>query len=270
MRRFRLPNPWFRLYSEIVNDAKVQMLSEAMRWRWIAILCLRCEETLETLQERQIAFRLRVTETELAETKAIFIENGFIDERWSIENWNRRQFISDSSTDRVRRFRAVRAATSIDLKQNETLHGTDGNVTVTSPEQNRTDTDSKQKQKKPAASGFVLPDWVDSEAWKNYDEMRRKMQSKWPWLDTTRKLAIKELERLRTSGNDPAEVLNQAALKGWRGLFAVNNGGNNGANHGSGFNETRAERNVREALALMDAEQAKATGGDDRGAASFG
>jgi hypothetical protein len=256
------------LYSEIVNDAKVQMLSEAMRWRWIAILCLRCEETLETLQERQIAFRLRVTETELAETKAVFIENGFIDERWSIENWNRRQFISDSSTERVRRFRATRAATSIDLEQDETLHGTDGNVTVTAPEQNRTDTDSKQKQKKAAASGFVLPDWVDSEAWQGFEEMRRKERH--PLTDQARKLAVRELESLRLQGNDPVQVLNQSTLKGWRGLFAVNNGGNNGTNHGSGFNETRAERNVREALALMDAEQAQAAGGDAHGAASIG
>jgi len=132
---------------------------------------------------------------------------------------------------------------------------------------NRTDTDIKQRQKKPAASGFVLPDWVDSEAWQGFEEMRRKERH--PLTDRARKLAITDLEKLRASGNDPTEVLNQSTLKGWRGLFAVN-GGNNGANHSSGFNETRAERNVREALALMDAEQDQTDGGDDRSAAPIG
>jgi hypothetical protein len=263
MRRFPLANAWFRLYSEIVNDAKVQMLPEEMRWRWIAILCLRCEETLETLQERQIAFRLRITETELARTKTLFLENGFIDEHWNIENWNRRQFISDSSTDRVRRFRAVRAATSIRLKRDETLHGTDGNVTVTAPEQNRTDTDTKQRQKKPAASGFVLPDWVDSEAWQGFEEMRRKERH--PLTDRARKLAVKELESLRLQGNDPGQVLNQSTLKGWRGLFAVNGGGN-GTNHGAGFKnkfDLAREQIDREAL---DQEENPHDGGATRGA----
>lgn len=69
------------------------------------IFCLRCSETLETLQERSIAFQLRISNEELAESKALFIECGFIDEKWNVLNWEKRQYDSDCSTERVRRFR---------------------------------------------------------------------------------------------------------------------------------------------------------------------
>jgi hypothetical protein len=73
----------------------------------------------------------------MAATKEIFMQQGFIDAEWNLLNWNRRQFLSDSSTDRVRRHREA-------LKQDETLHETERNVTVTAPD---TDTDTEQKKK---------------------------------------------------------------------------------------------------------------------------
>ena len=82
---------------------------------------------------------------------------------------------------------------------------------------------SKSKAEKPAASGFVLPDWVDSEAWQGFEEMRKKERH--PLTERARKLAITDLEKLRASGSDPTEVLNQSTLKAWRGLFAVNRNG---------------------------------------------
>lgn len=133
-----MPNPWFRLYHEFADDAKVQMLSEAMQRRLVMMFCSRCKE--EALQETQRAFAWRITEKELAETKAIFIQNGFIDENWNLLNWNHRQFISDSSTDRVRRYREGK-------KQYETLPKQDETVNVTEPEQNRTEQSQKQNIK---------------------------------------------------------------------------------------------------------------------------
>jgi hypothetical protein len=133
-----MPNPWFRLYHEFADDPKVQMMPENMQRRLIMLFCSRCKG--ETLHETERAFHWRVTETELAETKALFMEKGFIDDKWRLLNWDRRQFLSDSSTDRVRRHRQA-------LKQSETLHETVVPVTVTAPEQNRTE----QKHKKPLA-----------------------------------------------------------------------------------------------------------------------
>ena len=95
-----MANPWFRLYSEFADDPKVQMMTEAMQRRLVMLMCFRCKDA--TLHATQLAFYLRISASELAETKALFIENGFIDEDWELPNWNARQFISDCSTERSR------------------------------------------------------------------------------------------------------------------------------------------------------------------------
>lgn len=101
-----MSNPWFRLYVEFANDPKIQMMSEAMQRRYVMLLCLRCSNSLVTLHETEVAFALRVSEADLAETKALFIAKGFIDSEWNLPNWEKRQFASDSSTARVAAFRS--------------------------------------------------------------------------------------------------------------------------------------------------------------------
>src|SRR5574340_963337 len=101
-----MTNPWFRFYSEFSHDPKVQMMTEAMQRRYIMVMCLRCSNDLVTLHETEIAFHLRITDAELAETKALFIAKGFIDDQWNLLNWDKRQFKSDSSAERVSRHRA--------------------------------------------------------------------------------------------------------------------------------------------------------------------
>jgi uncharacterized protein YdaU (DUF1376 family) len=108
--------------------------------------------------------------------------------------------------------------------------------------------DKEQIKTTTPQSGFVLPDWVDSEAWQGFEEMRKKERH--PLTDRARKLAIADLEKLVASGNDPVDVLNQSTLRGWRGLFALN-GGSNGAIHTAGH-ETKYERNARIAAEQMD------------------
>lgn len=104
-----MTNPWFRFYSEFSHDPKVQMMTEAMQRRYIMVMCLRCSNALVTLHETEIAFHLRITDAELAETKALFIAKGFVDDKWNLLNWDKRQFVSDSSAERVKRHRAKRA-----------------------------------------------------------------------------------------------------------------------------------------------------------------
>src|ERR1700678_1954546 len=98
-----MPNPWFRFYSEFEDDPKVLMMSEAMQLRLVKVFCSRCKEV--SLTDKQRAFKWHISLEELAATKAVFIEEGLIDEDWIPINWNKRQYISDSSTDRTRRHR---------------------------------------------------------------------------------------------------------------------------------------------------------------------
>ena len=67
--------PWFRMYHEFATDPKVQMLSEVDQRRFIMLLCLKCCNGDVTLQCNEIAFQLRVTETEWQATKTRLIDN---------------------------------------------------------------------------------------------------------------------------------------------------------------------------------------------------
>ena len=137
-----MANAWFRMYSEFADDPKVQMMSEVDQRRLLMLFCERCKDVKhdETLR----AFHWRITPLELNATKAIFLQFGFIDEDWNVLNWNRRQYISDSSNERVKRYRERK-------KQSETLQS----PFVTAPDTD-TDTDSeqihtqKQKKQKPS------------------------------------------------------------------------------------------------------------------------
>ena len=127
-----MANPWFRMYSEFATDPKVQMLSESDQRRLTMLFCLRCNGNV-TLQDEEVTFLLRISNDEWNVTKALFLSKGFINDSNEILNWDKRQYISDSSAERVARHRA---------SKKELV--TPCNVTVTPPEQiqNRTETDN--------------------------------------------------------------------------------------------------------------------------------
>lgn len=99
-----MANQWFRFYAEFANDPKVQMLSEADQRRLTMLFCLRCNGHV-TLQDSEVTFLLRVSDGEWSVTKALFISKGFINDDNEILNWDKRQFTSDSSKDRVAAYR---------------------------------------------------------------------------------------------------------------------------------------------------------------------
>lgn len=175
-----MSNPWFRLYSEFSHDPKVQMMNEAMQRRYIMVLCLRCNNTLVTLHETEVAFHLRISNEELAETKALFVSKGFIDSAWNVLNWEKRQFASDTSNARVAKHRALQKE-----KQGEIGNG---NVTLLKQksnalEQNRTDTD---KSNTPTAdkSAAIPPGFA--KFWETWPTNDRK-QAKGKCLDAWKK-----------------------------------------------------------------------------------
>lgn len=125
--------PWFRKYWEWMNDPKVQMMSEADQRRLDMLFCLRCSGQANPSDE-VVIFTLRISPEEWSRSKAIFIEKGFIDEKNSLRNWEKRQYESDGSAERMRKHRDRKKA----QKQGVTSHGRHGDAEVTPP-----DTDSR-------------------------------------------------------------------------------------------------------------------------------
>jgi len=149
-----MANQWFRLYAEFATDPKVQMMSEAMQRRYIMLLCMRCSNSLVTLHDEEVAFQLRISAEELADTKALFIKKGFVTSSWDLPNWEKRQFTSDASAARVAKHRALQKA-----KQEKS-----SNVDVTlqkrqcnALEQNRTDTEQKRTEGESASAVVETP-----------------------------------------------------------------------------------------------------------------
>lgn len=79
-------------------------------------------------------------------------------------------------------------------------------------------------------AAFSLPDWVPSKQWNAWLEMRKKKRA--APTEHAKALAVAKLQSLREKGHDPGEVLDEAILRNWTGIFEPSSGlfAANGAN----------------------------------------
>jgi len=145
--------PWLRLYADMVDNEKIRLLSFDDRWHFVAILCCKQQGILEgkrDLTERKLAVKLGVQLRELDEIKRRLMEVELVDESFNPIGWDSKQFKSDSSADRVRKYR--------ENNKKKTC-----NVTETLPERNSnaidtdTDTDTEKKNKQKENPNFKKP-----------------------------------------------------------------------------------------------------------------
>jgi hypothetical protein len=85
--RFTSPLPRFRVYVEILYNPKVQLLPEAMRWRFIALRCCAGTRTTPASNNAAVAYALNLRPKVAAETKRVLIDAGLIDEEWFPVAW---------------------------------------------------------------------------------------------------------------------------------------------------------------------------------------
>lgn len=107
-----------------------------------------------------------------------------------------------------------------------------------------------------------IPPYIDPDAWDGFVDMRKKM--KWVLTDRAIEIILRKLQDIAARGGDPNAALDQSVERCYRGVFearqenvTVNRTSNGGSN---GLQETRAERNVREAIELLDREEAQGHG----------
>jgi hypothetical protein len=129
---------WFRLYDDVLNDPKVQKLNGELFKLWINVLCIASKHggVLPSLDD--LAFELRlptlVCKTEIDMLKAAGLIDG--DKKLKPHGWEKRQYKSDTSTDRVKRFR-------------ERSRNVTETVSETAPDTDtETDTETDKNQKK--------------------------------------------------------------------------------------------------------------------------
>ena len=62
-----------------------------------------------------------------------------------------------------------------------------------------------------------LPDWINSEAWEGFIEMRRKIKA--PLTERGITLTLNKLALMRMEGFDPNLSLDESTMRCWRGVF---------------------------------------------------
>lgn len=102
--------PWFRMYTEAVDDEKLRLLAFEDRWHFVAILCCKSagiidDECDPQMRERKLAVKLGVQLRELDEIHRRLSEVGLVDADWQPHGWRKRQFSSDNAAERMKRYR---------------------------------------------------------------------------------------------------------------------------------------------------------------------
>lgn len=139
-------NHWWRAYNEAVNDPKLQLLSDSLFRSWFNLMCIASGNDGELPSVSSLAFTLRMKPEKVMGVLTQLSNSGLLDKTesgFTPHNWNGRQYKSDVSTDRVKRFRQAKRNVS-------------SAVPETPPE---TETDKKPEAN---ASGAVAPTYTDS------------------------------------------------------------------------------------------------------------
>ncbi len=113
-------NHWWRAYNEAVNDPKLQLLSDGLFRAWFNVMCIASTNDGNLPALKDIAFTLRIQPTKAAQVLAQLHAAGLLDKTetgFIPHNWNGRQYKSDVSTERVKRFRNGKRNVSSDVSE---------------------------------------------------------------------------------------------------------------------------------------------------------
>lgn len=196
-----MSNPWFRMYSEAVDDEKLRLIAFEDRWHFVAILCLKCQGVLDAgddqkMLQRKVAVKLGLQLRELEAVELRLQEVGLIGEGFQPIAWDNRQYKSDTSAERTRAYRER-------MKRHR-------DVTVTAQETD-TDTDTETEKNKKA---FVPPiDGTLLAAWKQV----RKAKRAGPITEIAWKAIERESVKAGISTEDAVRI---CVERGWQSFNA--------------------------------------------------
>jgi len=175
---------WLRLYDDTINDPKILKLPEATRWHWIAMLCIASKNygALPALDD--ISIQLRVTAAKATEIIAALVKAGLLDKTetgFEPHNWNGRQYKSDVSTERVKRFRNAQRNVSSAVSETACSVSVSDSVSVSSSEK-------EKEEKKVSLRSDDWPKDYGDRFWQAYPRKTEKLS------------AMKKLATIRKSG----------------------------------------------------------------------
>lgn len=105
-------NPWIRLYRESIHNPKIVTLNDRQHRAWHNCLLV-ADDAGELPKFRDIACHMRMTLQEAEQIVCELVEVGLVDiigtgpdRKFRMHDWNVHQYVSDNSTERVKKFRS--------------------------------------------------------------------------------------------------------------------------------------------------------------------
>ena len=240
--------PWLRLYTEFASDPVTQSLAFEDQRHFIILLCLKGNGTLDrpmkpSNRDRIIYRGLGLDPSSAEEAKRRLMEVELITDTWQPKAWNKRQFISDHSTERVRNIR----------KNKETRNGI---TTLLKRKCNapRTDTEQIQNRADSEEESSLRLDGVFRPAWDEFVQHRKAIRK--PLTAASAQKNANILAGL--SESQQRASVDATIANNWTGLFPPR--GNNGNQQGHSEPRSAVDR-VRAAASKREAD-ARAAGRD--------
>ncbi|MGY3609912.1 MULTISPECIES: hypothetical protein [unclassified Bradyrhizobium] len=135
---------WWRAYDDAIDHPKLLRLSDSEFRAWFTLQCIASANGGVLPPTDDIALRLREKPAKVALWLAVLVKAKLVDNVDGVfrpHNWDGRQFQSDSSTPRVKRFRDKQRNASGNGKRNVSETGSE-----TAPEQSRADSETEQSR----------------------------------------------------------------------------------------------------------------------------
>ena len=224
--------PWFRMYTDFLNDPKLISLAFEDQRHFIGVLALKCDGAIDDaadgdLLDRIVAQRLWIDHAVIRDVKRRLIAAGLIDARWQPLAWEKRQMRSDvdaTGAERQRRYReaqkrnALRDGAVTRLEEDKDKDKEDSYESL-SP--GFPDDDAAKPEEKPEAvkaakpAKLSKPDEVADQVWADFLQIRKAKRS--PLTAT----ALAGIEReAAKAGIGLQQALEVCCESGWVGFKA--------------------------------------------------
>lgn len=195
---------WFRFYADAMRNPKVAALSDHDFRLWVELLALASEngghipplESLKHVLKRRLDHLSRGLNGLI---RALLIDA--LSDGYEPHNWSKFQYKSDTSTDRVHKFREKR------------------NVSETPPEQIQSRTDiPAAKATGICADDFPRLDCASAEVWRDF--LKNRKAKRLPCTATAHKRLCSDLEAMTArTGWPPGQVFEACVAKGWGAIY---------------------------------------------------
>ena len=212
--------PWFRVYTNIVDNHKMRLLAFEDRWHFIAIMACKQSGIFENADaefvNRSLAVKLGLQLPALDELKKRLKDVNLVDKNWNVIKWEERQYKSDSSKERQRKYRekqkVSKSVTEPKRHQNAKVTAQDTDTDTDKDTEADTEKDKiKSVVKRMNALG------VDTPLFREYIKTRGRLKA----TNTARALATlaNKAEKLAQQGENIKELVEEAHSNGWKSIY---------------------------------------------------